>query len=107
VNFKDLMAEDVDNVFLDPDENAEDHNIDGQTILCSVDQITTKHRSDRRNEQYDGIYKATIVLAVKESALGYRPVFGQPMRLDDVLYMVAECADDSGLLMVKLEADQS
>lgn len=107
VNFKELMAEDVDDVFLDTDENAEEHDIDGQTVLCSVDQVSSRERSDRQNETYDGIFKATAMLAVKEAVLGYRPVFGQAMKVDGTMYLVAKCVEDSGLLLVTLEANES
>ncbi|MDR7869199.1 MAG: hypothetical protein RIN56_20630 [Sporomusaceae bacterium] len=107
MSLKDIMAADVDDIFLDRDENAEDHIVDGQTVLCSIDQVSTRERSDRQSEQYDGIFKAVALLSVKESALGYRPVYGQAITVDDVLYMVIECVVDSGLLIVRLEANES
>ncbi len=107
MNLKELMAEDIDDVFLDPDENADEHDIDGQTILCSLEQVGTRVRSNRRDEQYDGIYKETAVLSVRQVDLGYRPVYGQAMRVDGVLYLVSKCDDDDGLLIVTIEANES
>jgi hypothetical protein len=106
MNFKDQMAADISAVFLNTDEFADMHDIDGQSLASVVDNDVLKNHS-RQSERYDGIYKAEVTVCVKKSDLGYRPVTGQSMRLDGELYLVADCDEADGMLTIVLEASES
>ncbi|MDT8901839.1 hypothetical protein [Anaeroselena agilis] len=101
MNLKELMADDVDDVFLDGDENAEEHDIDGRMILCSFDQDKST------GSQTDGVYVRRRRLSVGTVALGYWPVPEQKMIIDGEPWYVVDCVDDSGMLEVTLEANQA
>lgn len=107
MSLKEQMAADISAVFLNPDEFAEMHDIDGNQVLALIEKDVLQERSSRKSERYDGIYKGAVTVYVKESDLGYRPVYGQSLHLDSELYLVTECYAGNGLLTVGLEANES
>jgi len=100
MNFKDQIQDDISNIFLNEEEFAEDHNIDGQQILCIIDE--DKSISNKN----DGVFLIRRSLFVKESDLGYRPVPDQKLNIDGEYFYVMDCLG-SGLLEVVLEAYRS
>lgn len=93
--------------FINNNEFAKTHNIDGLDIPVVVDSDILKIRSNNKSEQYDGVYSGVVAVFVKASDLPERPVFGQPLRLDGKLYLVKECNEDMGVLEIILEANES
>jgi len=106
MKLRDYIYHDV-NVFLNTDEFADLHDIDGQMIKALIDSDILNEYSNDKTEMYDGVYRGEIALYVKESDLNYRPVRGQIMRLDGNIYTVKECADDMGVFCITLEAAES
>lgn len=107
MNFKQLMAEDIHDVFLDANEFAFEHDINGQQVLCVVDEDIFKKRGTRQSENYDGIYARQLTLFIAESDLGYRPERDQKMTVDGEWYMVINCAASSGMLEIELGANRA
>ncbi|MCM0759603.1 hypothetical protein M7775_13675 [Sporomusa sphaeroides DSM 2875] len=107
MSLKDMMAADIAAVFLNPDEFAEMHEIDGQQILCVVDEDISKQRSNRQSENYDGIYQRELTLFISESDLGYRPERDQKMTVDGEWYKVLNCAASAGMLEIDLGANRA
>jgi hypothetical protein len=106
MSLKDQIQSDL-STFLNLDEFAESHDIDGRQVLAVVDSDILKIRSDRRSERYDGVYKGEVAVFVRAADLPSRPVYGQHMRLDGKLYLVAECTENCGMLEIVLEANES
>lgn len=103
---QDYFASDL-NVFLNTDEFAEVHNIDGIDLPAVIDSDEMKTYSNNKSEQYDGIYAGRLVVYVEAAGLPDRPVFDQQIRLDGSLYLVVECTEDNGILKIVLEANES
>lgn len=103
---KDYLASDMA-TFLNQDEFADLHDIDGLQVLAVIDSDVLKIRSDRKSEQYDGVYAAELAVYVRATDLPDRPVHGQHMRLDGKLYVVAECTEAEGMLEILLGANES
>ena len=59
--FKDMVAVDVKRIFLNPDEFAEKHNIDGKEILCVLDKNIN---SDPSLAKALGVYSNMVTLYV-------------------------------------------
>ncbi|WP_425057623.1 hypothetical protein SCACP_21400 [Sporomusa carbonis] len=97
-----LLNDDLD-VFFDLDEFAEMHNINGQNMVCIIDQ----HISKQYRMNYDGLFMRQVVLFVRESDLGYRPDYDQRMTIDDKWYTVMECVNNNGLLEITLGANMA
>lgn len=107
MNFKQLMANDIHDVFLDASEFATEHDINGQQILCVVDDDISKQRSNRQRDSYDGIYQRELTIFVSESDLGYRPERDQKMTVDGEWYEVLNCAGSAGMLEIDLGANRA
>ncbi|HOV79369.1 MAG TPA: hypothetical protein PK728_04625 [Bacillota bacterium] len=101
--FKDYLASDLV-TFFNPDEFSEFHDIDGLQVQALVDRDVMKVRSTQR---YDGVYKGEVAVFVRAADLPSCPVYGQHMRLDGKLYLVAECGENCGMLEIILEANES
>jgi len=94
------MAEDIDNIFLNTDEMAETHSIDGVNVACVLEEDKSSKNS------LDGVYVIRRQLFVKQSDLGYKPEPEQKMKIDDAYYYVVDCIDN-GLFEITLEQRQS
>jgi len=106
MKLRDYIYRDI-SVFLNTDEFADMHDIDGQMIEAIIDSDILKIYSNDKTEIYDGVYRGEVALYVKALDLGYRPVYGQIINVDGNVYTVKECADDMGMLLITLEAAES
>ena len=107
MNFKQLMTEDIHDVFLDASDFASEHDINGQQILCVIDEDLSKQRGNRQAEDYDGIYARQLTLFIAESDLGYRPERDQKMTVDGEWYLVINCSANTGMLEIDLGANRA
>lgn len=99
MNFKDQLAGDMA-AFINPKEFAEEHSINGQSILCIIDEDKSS------KSQTDGVYVVRRRLFVSLAALGYRPVPEQKMNIDNQNYFVVDCIG-TDLLEIVLEANMA
>lgn len=106
MGFKEQCVKDL-NVFLNINEFADIHDIDGQQVAIVVDRDITKTRSNNRSERYDGIYASEVVVYIKDGDLPRRPVFGQVLRLDGTIFTVIDCGEEGGMLVITLGANDS
>jgi hypothetical protein len=104
--FKQLLADDIGDVFLDLDEFATKHTINGQSVDCVTDEDVSLKRGSRQSEDFDGIYARRLTVFVRESDIGYRPERDQKMAVDGEWYMVVDCAADAGMLEIHLGANR-
>lgn len=100
MNFREMLEQDINEVFLDKDEYARDYTIDGKKMTCCLD----KDKSSKA--EVDGVYLVRRLLFLKESDIGYRPIPGQKLNIDGQYFYVIDCAGD-GLLEIHLEARNS
>lgn len=102
--FKDMVAADND-AFINLDEFAEEHDLNGTVTKAVVEGKVSKERHFRVGTIYEGIYEGDIVAHVKKSDLPEVPVRDEIFNLDGVSYLVAECTDDMGILSIELRAN--
>lgn len=107
MGLKEQMAADVSAVFLNADEFADVHLINGAEMKCVVDKDSYRDRSNRMSQQYEGIHREVLDVYVKDEDLGYYPVYGQEFHLDGRTYLVSKVARDAGMFCITLEADQT
>lgn len=95
--FKDVVEGDIRRVFLNEDEFAEKHDIDGEKIVVMLD-------IDRMNERRDkaGLSDENLYFYVKEKELGRRPKVNSPMLFDGLHHIVTECIENDGVLEIAL-----
>lgn len=107
--FKDIVASDMDDVFLNMDEFAEEHDLNGTVCACVVESPTTKERFSQgeKYEGYDAIHGLTVIIHVKKADIAEMPVEDQDFTLDDELFQVDSCTEHMGMLTIRLRANIS
>ena len=101
MGFKEQTVKDLA-VFFNPLEFAEEHDINGKKLLCSVETDINQVRSGIEAEQYDGIFLSKVRLYVKKTDLPKRPTYKKLFRLDEQPYTVIDCADEEGVWVITL-----
>lgn len=106
--FKDQVAADIKQVFINPLEFASLHNIDGQDVNAVIDRDVIKERQAPTAAEYaEGVYKDEMLVYVATGDLRRTPVKGQIFRLDGEIYLVAEVAENMGVLEITIEANEA
>jgi hypothetical protein len=108
-NFKQMAAEDIADVFFNPEEFGEIHQIDGKPMTVIVDGLEVVERSKKQSEKgrIDGIYKKQILLYVSRKEMGILPAIGRQLQLDNNKYLVTDAIDESGVFSITLGAVKS
>lgn len=101
MSFKTQIAKDIAKAFLNADEFADTHDIDGVSVVCVIDTDILHERSTLVS---DAVFGNQIALHVSASALSDKPVHNQLMRIDDGLYLVREVAENMGMYTITLES---
>lgn len=100
--FKDQIAEDLD-TFVNLDEFAEEHVIDGRTLSIVVDKDQLKKRTQAEyGSEYDGISIGEILYYVKAEEFGERPEEGTPQIYDGRQMYVVASREDTGVYEIIL-----
>ena len=113
MGFKDLIREDVKNVFMNPEEFSDLHTLNGVEVPVQIDNNEQIEREKRFNKNMDGIYVNQKLIYV--SAEDYKkapgraglPKQGPTRSLDGRVYRVADAIDESGIYSITLEANRA
>ena len=97
MSFKDLVENDISNVFMNIDEFGETHNIDGEDITCIVDDDKLKENAIK-----SGTYKGEKLIYVPLTSLQGRYVQGIRIELDGDTVYVSDTAEDMGMITLTL-----
>ena len=107
MTLKDQIQMDVSSVFLNSDEFADKHVVNGATVLCVIDDSASEIRSNRQDEQIPGFSKNARVLHIPSSAFANRPAYGQLLTVDGEEFFVEACHDECGMLLIELGANDA
>lgn len=94
MNFKDIVSEDIDNVFFNMDELGQSHIIDGQSVNCIVDNDRLIERSKK---EFDGIYVGELLMYIKKSDLGRKLTQDMPLIVDNQQMYIFSLREDAGV----------
>ena len=106
--FKEMVAADNSKVFLNLDEFAETHNLNGTECTCILQDVSVAEGltiDEELGQTYAGLYGSRVLVNVKTKDLPEIPVSGQVFRVDRKLYMVESSAEDMGMLTIQLVAN--
>lgn len=106
---KDYLESDLD-VFFNPDEVGEFHNIDGEDILVIIDNDLIEERQKNAQQNFNdptGIYKADVLFAVKKTDFGEKPAVGENIMFDNRLYQVSDTEDEGNTYIITMVANRS
>lgn len=88
-------------VFLDLDDFAEIHDVNGVKCRAVLQEISAEDLSGTHYE----VYRDLMQVHCRARDLPEIPRYGQTFRLDGKLYLVDSCAEDMGMLTIRLEAN--
>lgn len=97
--FKDMVAADISNVFLNLEELGEEHIIDGNPIICIIDEDGLL---DRQGGAMYAVGQSTKNLYAKCDDLPARKGYGSELVVDGVPYMINTWHEDMGMATVNL-----
>lgn len=106
---KDYLNSDLD-VFINTDEFATTHNVNGSEINLILDNDLIEEWGKNRQTGFKdpaGIYNSDIMFIVKSKDFGEKPVPGENIRFDSELYQVADAKEESGSYLIGLVAISS
>lgn len=107
--FKELIFNDISNVFLNPLEFGEKHLVDGKEMTVVIDDTEVMERSKRQKDEgrIDGVYKRQLLIYVSRREFGKLPAVGRTITLDSGKFRVMDANDEAGVLSITLGAISS
>ena len=103
--FKDMVREDVENVFLDLDFFGETHVIAGKEMTAIFDDVEKEKRSGRKDD-ISSVHKKTVLFYVSSEEFGALPAVGRVLSIDGKEYRVTKAEDECGVYAVTAEANR-
>ena len=109
--FKEQIAKDIDNVFMNFDEFGEKHVVNGKEMLVIVDnnELIDRERSYQyKNTSYaEGVYIKQMLIYVRASEFGKLPAIGRIIIFDGKNYIVSSAINEDGIYSLSLEANRT
>ena len=111
MSFKELVDQDNRTVFMNLDEFADTHVINGKEIPGIIDNNEMIDREKRyqykRSLYADGVYLKEVLLYVKAEDFGPLPAVGRALTLDKKSYIISDAIDEGGIYSISLEANKT
>lgn len=110
--FKECVAADISNVFLNRLEFADTHTINGKEMAVVVDDNELLERDKAKTTELmgartDSVYNSRRLIYVSRAEFGPRPANGAMLTLDKRTYKVKSSTEEMGVLAIELEAKKS
>ena len=99
--FKDFVAADVKNVFINLDEFAEEHEIGHEVVPCILDKIITQAHDE---DSYRGVFVKQLTFYVEVGVIE-TPVEGELLNVDGAIHRVTSVSNEGGVLVIVTEAN--
>lgn len=111
MTFKEQIADDVKNIFLNLEEFADYHVINGKkmpVIFDSNEMIDREKRYQYKRSLYaDGVYLKELLIYVRADYFGALPPVGRTLTLDGKMYTISDAVDEYGVYSLSLEANKT
>lgn len=106
-SFKEQIKADLA-VFLNDQEFADGHTIDGKKMTVLVDENELLERDKSKlGTHTDGLYKARRLIYVSRADFGPRPAKGRQLNFDGRIFRVEDCTEEDGMLAIELGVSRS
>lgn len=96
--FKDMVACDALTVFMNMEEFAGLHEINGRRLRCIIDT----NEADTAPTMYEGVYTLLTTVYVLSSEMR-APAVDEILTIDGVIFVVKHVSDEDGLIVIKAE----
>lgn len=106
-SFKEILNQDIENVFLNILEFADIHNVDGKDMPVQVDDNEVIEREKKAKSNMDGVYVKQKLIYVKAKDFGSLPAIGRQIMLDGKRYLITDSTDEYGIYTITLEGNRS
>lgn len=107
-SFKECIAADVPNVFLNRLEFADTHTVNGKKMAVLADENELLERDKGKlGVQQTGLYKSRRLIYVARSDFGPRPAIGAILTLDRQQYRIVDCKEEDGIFSIELGVPKS
>ncbi len=106
MTFKEVVRMDIAETFLNMEEFAEKHLIDGRELTVIVDNNEQLEREKRYRMLDDGLYRKQILFYVSAEEFGRLPKIGRLMEFDSMSYQVTDAIREGGMYSISLEANK-
>ena len=108
MSFKDVLKNDIKQVFLNFEEFGEEHKINGETVLIIIDENELTEREKRIRKGIDvELHKKQLLFYVAAEDFGPLPVPGRTLELDGKQYVITDAENEDGIYSINLEATRS
>lgn len=108
MTFKEAIRDDISSVFMDTEEFAALHTLNGKTIPVIIDNNELIERSKKAKSDMDGVNVKTTLIFVKARDYGGGvPPVGYAITLDGVSYRVTDAMNEDGVYSIHLEANRN
>ncbi len=107
LGFKEILQQDVKNVFLNPLEFGETHLVNGEPMTIVFDDIENIEREKKMKSHMDGIYTRQVFFYVAAADFGPLPAQEGLIDLDGKKYIVVDATDECGIYAITMEANRS
>lgn len=98
--FKRFVSLDVKRAFINIEEFAEEHLLNGERVTCVIDKDLTQ---DAKNI---GVFMNAITIYVETADLEAKPVEGELLDVDGNMYVVRSVSDEDCVLVIVAEANE-
>lgn len=99
--FKDAVAKDVTDVFLNIDEFADVHDLNGDRVKCVIDTDIVQGAE----ASLEGVFTNALTIYVREGDIA-TPVEGAVLSLDGSMHLVRSVSVEGGMLVIVAEANE-
>ena len=108
MTFKEAIRDDISSVFMNTEEFAALHTLNGKTIPVLIDNNELIERSKKAKSDMDGVNAKTTLIFVKARDYGGGvPPVGYAITLDGVSYRVTDAMNEDGVYSIHLEANRN
>ncbi len=107
MSFKDVLADDIKQVFLNFEEFGEIHKINGQDVLLIIDENELTEREKRIRRGVGDLHRKQFLFYVAAEDFGPLPSPGKLLDLDGKKYQITDAANEDGIYSINLEVPRS
>lgn len=105
--FKNMVQEDIKDVFLDFDIFGENHRLNGKKTVVIVDENELIDRASQQKDEDRELHNRRLLFYVAGEDFGKLPIPGKILNFDGRNYLITDAVDESGIYSISLEATES
>lgn len=107
MDFKEMIMDDIKNIFLNLEEFGEPHIVDGEEMTIIIDENELIEREKKIKTMAEGLHVKQLLIYVSEKDFGPEPLIDRLLELDGDYYTVTDVSNEMGVYAISLEANES